>query len=350
MENHLGIACETSRALRASGLPPSVEKSELQAMLQPADRLISIQLPCNEKGLCLGYALFEFDTANSASKALTKLNGSLIPGHLTSLLLKVAKKGAEPVHVDAYQLCIGNLANSVTNGALYDTVSVQSMGTLGARVPCDPETGLSFGYGFVRYASDRDAVLATRSLPGTELAGRQIMVRETYQQQSERHDGAHVLLDLTLTRILVGALHHNINEVWLRRAFSAFGKILEVELVHKHGFGFITFQEHDAALAALSLMQNRDICGQKVYLRWATHGRHQSIIRDHGDAESDDWEVAMTPRPMFAASRRTLPSQSPCYDLMKSIAEGRHMPPLKKFKAVPSTNLAMPAFGPGDLA
>ena len=59
----------------------------------------------------------------------------------------------------------------------------------------------------------------------------------------------------------VAKLHRNTNENDLRDAFSKFGKIKDVVL--KHNFAFIEFEEHEAAEDAIKEMNGKKFVNQE---------------------------------------------------------------------------------------
>jgi RNA recognition motif-containing protein len=69
--------------------------------------------------------------------------------------------------------------------------------------------------------------------------------------------------------IFVGNLNILMKDDELKNAFVKFGLILGSHIVPGKGFGFVTFSDNTAALAALSAMQNEELLHQRIYCFWA---------------------------------------------------------------------------------
>jgi len=228
-----------------------------------------------------------------------------------------------------YQVCIGNLATTVTDSELREALSSRSTGLLSCRV--SHRSGFRMNntscFGLALYASDRDALAALSSLNNTYLHDQRLLARETYQQELERDTCVS-----TLTRIFVGALHRDVTKRLLRQVFGSFGKIVDIEIVCGHEYGFINFRTHVAALAAISLMQDQQLCGQRVYLRWANAARNRCAERESGDARAcdDEKSPASTKTSSTAASTTSIPASG--FGVMKGVVGGLPIPRLRRVK------------------
>lgn len=71
-------------------------------------------------------------------------------------------------------------------------------------------------------------------------------------------------------KIFVGGLSWNVNDDQLRQAFDRFGRISEVRVItdratgRSRGFGFVTFEEANDAMSAISEMDGQEIDGRAV--------------------------------------------------------------------------------------
>jgi RNA recognition motif-containing protein len=66
----------------------------------------------------------------------------------------------------------------------------------------------------------------------------------------------------------VGNLNLLLGDEELRKSFEKFGRVDSCRVILNRGFGFVTFEDNVAALAALSVMQNVEILNQRVYCTW----------------------------------------------------------------------------------
>jgi RNA recognition motif-containing protein len=172
--------------------------------------------------------------------------------------------------MDNFQVYVGHLHPDVSDKQLYDYFTDCSPHVTNARVIRD-SVGRSRGYGFVQFVEDEHAykavtALTSRVRPIKPLCGATPFVRETYQRtRAEIDRGVDHINGRT---IFVGNINITVGEEALRREFSKFGVIRTVRIVPNKGFGFVSFMEHVAALAALSEMQNVELFHQRVYCSW----------------------------------------------------------------------------------
>lgn len=218
--------------------------------------------------------------------------------------------------MEDYQLCVGNLAEGITDSDLAEALRAVDSSVRGAFVALD-FLRQSRGFGFVRCSGDDEAAQALHRFQGLLLAGRPIVVRATHRCPQ---DGS--LVDAN-NSIFIRGLHQAVTEHWLKVAFRAFGDIESIRLLRGNVGAVLTFTEHIAALAALSLMQgaSTEETGQVLQLRWnreAPDRKRERIGNDtifsiaHGASEtcatraladkeeagySHEWHASMQPRP-----------------------------------------------------
>ncbi len=71
-------------------------------------------------------------------------------------------------------------------------------------------------------------------------------------------------------KLFVGGLSWNTDDEGLRHAFEQFGDVSEVRVItdretgRSRGFGFVTFQEAEAASKAISEMNGQDLDGRTI--------------------------------------------------------------------------------------
>ena len=183
--------------------------------------------------------------------------------------------------LDDFQVYVGNLSPSTTDRKLFDYVSALSSDVINARVVRD-SLGNSRCFGFVRFSDSGRAYKVVTSLNSkvrrpTPLDGQSPCVRETYRRT--RADIERGVDHKSGKTMFVGNLNLSTKDDDLKTSFSKFGIVVAARTVPGRGFGFITFADHVAALAALSEMQDTEIFHQRVFCSWAR--------REHQDEEEE---------------------------------------------------------------
>ena len=82
----------------------------------------------------------------------------------------------------------------------------------------------------------------------------------------------------------MGNLHANTSEYVIREIFSVLGSVADVKMITHEGqadqapYCFVTFDEHEKALNALTAMNGRSILNKDMKVNWAT--RPDGIRKD----------------------------------------------------------------------
>lgn len=86
-------------------------------------------------------------------------------------------------------------------------------------------------------------------------------------------------------KLFVGSLSWNINDQGLREAFDPFGEVSEAVVItdrdtgRSRGFGFVTFEDEEAADKAISALDGTELDGRPIKVNVA---RERNRDRDRG--------------------------------------------------------------------
>lgn len=173
-------------------------------------------------------------------------------------------------HVDGSFHVLGNifvknLNSSIDNKSLYDTFSM-----FGNILSCKVSTNSkreSLGYGFVHYESDEAAQAAIARVNGKVIAGQKVIV-QPFKSKNERGGSNTAAI---FTNVFVKNLAEEVTEAELSELFAKHGKTTSVMLAmgeegKNKGFGFVNFEEVEAAAAAVEALNGTDLKGKKLYV------------------------------------------------------------------------------------
>jgi polyadenylate-binding protein len=163
---------------------------------------------------------------------------------------------------------IKNLDKAIDHKMIYDTFA--SFGNiLSCKVATD-ESGNSKGYAFVHYETSEAAQEAINKTNGKLLNGKKIFVG-LFVAKKERQASQEAAPKWT--NIFVKNIPKSIDtEAKLQGLFEKFGKITSSVLVKEEvaqeskGFGFLNFDSHEEAKAAVDEMNGKEIDGQQLYV------------------------------------------------------------------------------------
>lgn len=241
-------------------------------------------------GMHSGYCFIEFQSPETAHRYLTQLNGALIPG--TSRVFKlnwanVATQG-NPFVDPEFPVFVGDLGPEVTDHMLLHVFQTRYSSVKGARVVRDPHSGLSKGYGFVRFGQESEQLQSMVEMPGTLCGSRPIRVSlatpKPKQQQSKPPPHNPTMAppgystDPNNTTVFIGGLPSTVADEELRNYFSPYGEILYTKIPPGKFIGFVQYANRESAERAIKEMTGAIIAGSRVRLSW---GRPSGIFPPH---------------------------------------------------------------------
>ncbi|NXN51671.1 ROA0 protein, partial [Rynchops niger] len=182
------------------------------------------------------------------------------------------------------QLCklfIGGLNVQTTEAGLREHFA--AYGTLtDCVVVLNPQTKRSRCFGFVTYSAVEEADAAMAASPHA-VDGNAVELKRAVSREDSAKPGAHA----KVKKLFVGGLKGDVGEGDLVQHFSQFGPVEKAEIIadkqsgKKRGFGFVYFQNHDAADKA-AVVKFHPIQGHRVEVKKAVpkedihYSQHQS--------------------------------------------------------------------------
>jgi len=260
-----------------------------------------------------GYCFVDFESAEAAAKAL-QLNGTLIPNSNRPFKLNWASGGglADRSRDDRgpeYSIFVGDLGPEVNEYVLVSIFQQRFPSCKSAKIMSDPISGLSRGYGFVRFTEEADQQRALGEMQGVYCGNRPMRISTATPKNKNQGGGPgpmggmpgagpmgmypmggppqmnygqpygqqqqpmNQFTDPNNTTVFVGGLSGYVTEDELRSFFQGFGEITYVKIPPGKGCGFVQFVQRHAAEMAINQMQGYPIGNSRVRLSW---GRSQN--------------------------------------------------------------------------
>lgn len=183
----------------------------------------------------------------------------------------------EPAHSKG--LYVGNLHNSVHEGMLQE-IFCQLGQVVDVKVIRDKATGVSLGYGFVKFFNQEHAQAALHALNGRTIYGQELRVNWAFQREKIEEVGPHF-------QIFVGDLSPEVNERILLEAFQhvctgcADARVMwDSATGRSKGYGFMTFRSKEDAQHAIQTMNGEFIGSRRVRCGWAQHKESDAVDPD----------------------------------------------------------------------
>ena len=230
----------------------------------------------------LGYAYVNFQQGADAARAIDVLNFNVVNGKPIRIMYSQRDPALRKSGVG--NIFIKNLDKEIDNKALYDTFS-QFGNIVSAKVAADGQ-GVSKGYGFVQFAEQEAAQQAIDKVNGMLLNDKQVYVGP-FQRRGERGGGP-----TTFNNVYVKNLHESVDEDKLKEVFGAVGKLTSVVIMKdgegkSKGFGFVCFEESEAASEAVEKLDGYDKIEDKAWVvcRAQKKAEREAELKAKFDAE-----------------------------------------------------------------
>ncbi|AJV29584.1 APG_G0024640.mRNA.1.CDS.1 [Saccharomyces cerevisiae] len=287
-----------------------------------------------------GYCFVDFPSSTHAANALLK-NGMLIPNFPNKKLKlnwatsSYSNSNNSLNNVKSGNNCsifVGDLAPNVTESQLFELFINRYASTSHAKIVHDQVTGMSKGYGFVKFTNSDEQQLALSEMQGVFLNGRAIKVGPTSGQQQhvsgnndynrsssslnnenvdsrflskgqsflsngnnnmdfKRNDMSQFIYpvqqqpslnhftDPNNTTVFIGGLSSLVTEDELRAYFQPFGTIVYVKIPVGKGCGFVQYVDRLSAEAAIAGMQGFPIANSRVRLSWGRSAKQTALLQ-----------------------------------------------------------------------
>lgn len=238
------------------GLAPSVTEIKLHEIFSTCGEIMEARMIKDHKGNSMGYCFLRFSTREAAVRAVKDKDGIMLEGRKVGVHLSIEKNS----------LFMGNLPKEwspaefdrVVRQIFEEVVSVNLVTHDGFH---SNQKQQNRGFGFVQFASHAAAARAYRVGSRTDfvLGGRCHPTVQWAEEQSE-------IDPEELAKVKVAFIRNlplDVNEVYLKKLFGAYGKIEKVVL-SRNGpsqAGFIHFAERPDLEAAVKEMNDRTVNG-----------------------------------------------------------------------------------------
>jgi len=201
----------------------------------------------------LGYGYVNFHNVSDAERALETLNYSSIKGRACRIGWSQRDPSLRKSGVG--NIVVKNLDRNIDNKALFDTFSL--FGNIhSCKVACDP-MGKSWGYGFVQYETEEAAKQAIERVHGMQI-GEKTVEAYAYKKRTERE----LPSGDNFTNLYVKGLGTEMTDDKFKELFEPFGAVTSCALMEdKKGrkFGFVNFEKHEEAQAAIEGLKGKDL-------------------------------------------------------------------------------------------
>merc|ERR1711937_927245 len=253
-------------SLYVGDLAKDVTEAMLFEKFSSAGPVLSIRV-CRDmiSRMSLGYAYVNFQQPADAERALDTMNFDVLKAKPIRIMWSQRDPSLRRSGVG--NVFIKNLDKTIDNKAMYDTFSAFG-NILSCKVAQDGE-GNSKGYGFVHFETEEAAVNAIQKVNGMLLNDKKVFVgRFVPRKEREKELGEKAK---KFTNVFVKNFGDELGDDKLKDMFTKFGKITSYKIMSEEGgknkgFGFVSFEDSEAAEKAVEELNGLEIGGKNLFV------------------------------------------------------------------------------------
>jgi len=211
----------------------------------------------------LGYAYVNFHSPHDAERALDTLNNHLLRSRPIRVMWSQRDPSVRKSGVG--NIFIKNLDKSVDHKALYDTFS-DFGNILSCKVALD-EKGVSKGYGFVHYETQKMADNAIAKVNGCKIGNTDLVayVGPFIPKKERQQQNAQNFTNVYVKDISLEATYTDVDTLFSKYGRITSGVIMKNENGVSRGFGFFNYDTHESAQSAVEHLNGTEFLGKRLY-------------------------------------------------------------------------------------
>ncbi|KAK9066203.1 hypothetical protein SSX86_013524 [Deinandra increscens subsp. villosa] len=261
--------------LFVKNLDSSVYEAELEEVFGVFGLILSCKIARDDDGKSKGFGFVQFCSEESASDAISALNGSILHGKILTVAKFLRKsERKEPQFTNVY---VKNLDKDYSESSMKETFS--KYGKITSALIMNDAEGMSRGFGFVNFESHESAMKAIEGLNGAEIGTKKWFVGKAMmksQREAYLTRRSHKKQKPKVSNLFVRNLAISVTENDLKQVFGAFGNVTFVKVICyrngvSRGMAYISFSKPQEAKKAMAYLNGCYYNGKYMDVSLALH-------------------------------------------------------------------------------
>eukprot|EP00923_Selenidium_pygospionis_P014073 GHVN01024244.1.p1 GENE.GHVN01024244.1~~GHVN01024244.1.p1 ORF type:complete len:550 (+),score=66.56 GHVN01024244.1:138-1787(+) len=279
-------------------LPPDWGEEMLKRVFMNFGEIMSVKVVQRPDGSSKGYGFVCYYEPAAAKRAVEKMNDFYVAGKRLKVSLKKTPEECMSMEVEKLinlsesggafnpdqdcTLFVFHLPPHWADTDLYERF--KEFGDLLSATVARKSDRSSRGYGFVKFSNPRAAAIAIRRLNGADVGSNKRLKVQLKQQTQQHHKPG--------CTVFVFHIPSEWSEAIFRQHFSHYGKVVNVTIQRdtqgkNRGFGFISFDKPDSALAAINGMNGFSVGSKRLKVAWKD-GEEKYVAQFNSSAHLSD--------------------------------------------------------------
>jgi len=276
-----GVRDKTASNLFIKNLSGDTKSVDLYQLFAPFGRIFSAKVKYNPNGTCKGYGYVQYETKEEADKALETMNGKTYKNTKIAVEHFLASGARVASFMKYNNLFVKNIPKTFTQKELMTLFEPHGEIISAVVIKESPDAPSNRGFGFVCFKKGEDAKSAEEKLKDLIIEGQNLFVCRALPKEERRKQLREERLKAFKDcNLYVKELPEDITDEKLKAAFEEFGKVVSARVMlerrqnletgetemKSRGFGFVCFNDKQAANAALIAASSQPVLGRMLYV------------------------------------------------------------------------------------
>lgn len=260
-----------------NGLAKSIDNKQLYDTFSVFGNILSCKVSTSPKAESLGYGFVHFETEESATNAIERVNGKVILDQTVTVAHFKSKRERGANKNVFTNVFVKNFPSTITQEAMLEMFSKYGVVTSSV-LNVDADKNRAFG--FINFATSEQASAAVDGLNNTDLGNdRKLYVNRAQKKEERERELRERFERIRAERnkkyenvnLYIKNLTEDVDDQKLREMFTTYGSITSAKVMRdkanaSRGFGFVCFSTPDEAAKAMSEMNSKMLGGKPLYV------------------------------------------------------------------------------------